>query len=429
MKINCLFHDASTRGGTETSLMHVAEGLRDLGHEVNIAAGYASATPEKSNWAEELKPHINLPFSVRRAAAIEDALSGVDGTILSLDFIQSSRLHQVMMQSREIAPWVVGRHWSVINNKSVYLLKEIKRAPAWCGRYVNFWEEAELIDPSATWTRSILPYRYDDTRLKTRRHFKDREYDFIMACRAESKKGIIAHCAAIEGLVRRGHDGVRARIAGSPAQMPGGPYIHTVRTTLESWGWVVEDDWDGPGKPKMSTNWTARKGDSFIKYTGSYSKPEVWDILNSGIVYANLSLRRAYGSHLEYSTMEAMNAGNHVIASTHYAPWHYNSYTKFPAITPAPDSVLSPKRNGRDCVNNGRPDAYETTYSELVDLYETILTEARSDIDGLDAKAVHAQYHNRHVLQIAHDPRQAAGAYLDALSVHGTKDAMNYEPA
>lgn len=428
-KIICLFHDASTRGGTETSLLHVASGLRELGHEVELAAGYASATPAGNLWAPEIAPLITLPIPVRRVAKIEEALSDADGIVLSLHNITSSRLRQVIMGSENIAPWVVGRHWSVISNPALIQFREMKEAPKWCGRYVSFWEEAELIEPDSPWTRTILPYAYDTSRLTERKPFKYRPYDFVMACRAESKKGIMAHCAAIEGLVQRGHEDVRARIAGSPAQMPGGPYIHTVRQTLEKWGWKVENNWTGEGPPKMWTPWTATKNGSTIDYTGSYSRTELWDILDSGIVYANLSLQRAYGSHLEYSTMEAMNAGNVVLASTDYAPWHYDDTTGIPDIVPVPRATLAPKRGDRDCVNNGNPDSYETTYKDLVDTYETILTDIREDVDGLDAQARDAQSRNQDVLTLAHDPKIAAQAYLDALAVYGTKEAVNYERA
>lgn len=410
----------SSYGGAESALQYAALGLRKLGVEVDVLAMTNQGGAE---WSDQCKTFITrgLDWKRGRVAGQDNvkntvkALGEYDGIVLSDTYFGDKRISEIVCTSDQIAPWTSARHWNS-TAKTVYERHELAKAsPKWSRRYVSFWPSVEEAFPEVSWARGILPYIVQD-RLHGLRPISMRPVDFGYVGRTDPKKGVLTFVSALEGLTRHDPRPFKAVIAGAPTEIPGGPHIYAVGQKLEEWGWVVarEDD-------TMKSKWSAthpRTG-SIIWHTGAYGPAELPRIFGSIKCFLNTTSGKYAPQHLEYVTMEALDAGCMVIAPTDWPDYHYgdaNGVQHRPVVSNVPEESYRIKKGNRIIYNDVRPEAPETTYRPFAEkLAKAMDFFATPDVDAVTA--AQADY-NRQILSWAHDPARAGQAYLDALGLH-----------
>ncbi len=206
-------------------------------------------------------------------------------------------------------------------------------------------------------------------------------------------------------------------IAGTPTELPGGPHIAAVAEKLESWGWAVTRETD-----KMKTNWVAVQPNtgSIVWYTGAYSPDDLPKIFSSIKVYVNTTSSKYAPEHLEYVTMEALDAGCAVIAPDDWPDYHYGATR--PVVTSSPDQSYRVRKGNRIIYNDLSLEAPDTTYRPLGEIFSRALEYYRTAVAS-EARSTRLTYssgvtaYNREVLLRCHSPQRAATAYLRALGL------------
>ena len=408
MKIACLAVTPKWHGGVETAFAATVYGLRELGHEVDvIGCVYRKYKSEedfkaKSGWREQSFNYIDKVVLVRSHEDLEDALADYDGVVISDINFSDRYTPDVLLGSSRIAPWTSGWHTNMVRSEMADFHEQNAISPSWSGYFVSFWESAELTYPYAKWRRTVLPFRTSERDSDAA--FSSRPYDFVMASRIDPRKGIVTYVSGLEGLARRGQS-FNARLAGTPIDFPGGPYSNTIAVMLEQWGWRVHRD-----SEKLRSNWTAvdPRTNSELHYTGNYEPSELNAVFSSGKRFVNATSGVASNSHLEYATLEALDAGCAVLAKTDWDTYHYPDDQ--PIITDLPEKSYRIRKGSRMLYNSCVESAVDNVYNEFTDVLECELMKTVSD----DEHAATVR-HNRRVISESHDPKRAAAAYVAVL--------------
>lgn len=408
VRIACLAVTPKWHGGVETAFAATVDGLRELGHEVDVIGcvyrSYKSEEEfrEKSGWREWAFERIDKIVLVKSHEDLENALADYDGVVISDVYFTDRFTPDVLLGSSRIAPWTSGWHTNMARKEMVEFHEQNASSPAWSGAFASFWASAEKTHEYARWHRTVLPFRAPETSSDAL--FSDRPYDFILAARIDPRKGIVTYVSGLEGLARRGVQ-FNARLAGTPIDFPGGPYSNTIAAMLEKWGWSVHRD-----TPKLKSNWTAvdsRTG-SELHYTGNYEPSERESVLSSAKRFINATSGVASNSHLEYSTLEALVSGCAVLAKTDWDTYHYPD--EQPVITDLPEKSYRIRRGSKLYYNSCTDSAVDKIYDEFTDVLERELANSPSDDDHAATVA-----HNRRVVESAHDPKRAASTYAQII--------------
>lgn len=408
VRIACLAVTPKWHGGVETAFAATVHGLRELGHEVDvIGCVYRSYKSEeefriKSGWREQAFDYVDKIVLVKSHEDLEDVLADYDGVIISDVYFTDKYTADVLLGSSRIAPWTSGWHTNMARKAMVDFHEQNATSPSWSGAFVSFWESAEKTHEYARWHRTVLPFRASGSSSDAA--FSARPYDFILAARIDPRKGIVTYVSGLEGLVRRGVS-FNARLAGTPIDFPGGPYSNTIAVMLEEWGWTVHRETE-----KLKSNWTAvdPRTKSELHYTGNYEPSELDAVLSSGKRFINATSGVASNSHLEYATLEAVDAGCAVLAKNDWDSYHYVGDQ--PLITDLPEKSYRIRRGSKFYYNSCVAEAVEKVYDEFTDLLERELSKSPTDEDHTATVA-----HNRRVIRTAHDPKRAASAYVEII--------------
>lgn len=402
-------------GGPSSALLHTREGLTSLGVDSDIIA----LETTKSSQSTDIDVHVSLP---KNYDEIEAALSKYDGLVLSdTDFRASQVLTDVIAKSEKIAMWTSARHWNSTSKINFERHEIAKNSPKWSGAYVSFWPEAEKIFPDVKWHRGILPYKLSE-QLQDLPRITSREFDFAFLGRTDPKKGLLTYVSALERAARSicTIDGLffRALIAGAPMEAPGGPHIAAVSNQLESWGWRVVRAVEKGETGWMRSTWTAHKDGNEIVYSGAYGPQDLPSILGNVKTYVNTTIAKYGCEHLEFTTMEAMDAGCYVIAPN---DWPESAYPdKKPRVRPVPEESYRITRGKRVIFTDVSEHAVDTTYAPFGDILVNALKFYASEDVSINRSAEIITEHNREVLSTAHDPAITAQAYLNALEIKDT---------
>ncbi|QGF20305.1 glycosyltransferase [Gordonia phage Sixama] len=397
-------------GGVETAFKHTVNGLRDIGHEVDVIGcvyrKYIDAGDFKARagWREQAHEIIDHKYLIRSNEDLEGALAPYDGVVLSDVYFSDRYTPEVLLKSNKIAPWISGWHTNMIRKSMEEWHEQNKQSPRWSHRYVSFWNSAQKVHPEAKWYQSILPYVIDqDLDITDYAPLDRREFDFILTTRVDPRKGIVTYLAGLEGLARRGHTGIRALLCGTPMDFPGGPYSWGMAAMLNTWGWKL---WmDTPDK--MKSKWIAEKNGNEIWFTGNYEPSELNYLLGSAKYFVNTTSGKAANSHFEYSTLEAMNLGCVPLVKADWDAYQYEA-DWLPNVIDLPEKSYRIKRGDRIVYNDTKPDAVEKTYDEFTDVLEKVLSD--------NVAATWDTEWNRKVISKAHDPRRLAHTFTTALS-------------
>lgn len=411
MKIGMVLMTPSAFGGAESALQYASEGFRSLGAETDVLA-IESKTKSKQ-WSSQCAAFITrgLPDNYED---VEKILSDYDGLVLSDTYFEASKtLVEVLTKSDKIAKWVSARHWNS-TSKTVFTRHAITEAsPAWCGAYVSFWPSVEEAFPDVPWHRGVLPYLINDNLAGLTKTY-DREYDFLLAGRTDPKKGVVTFVSALERLSLIDSRPFRARIAGTPTEIPGGPHIATIAKMLENWDWDLYRDIPKGESRWMKSNWVATKGRGVIEHTGAFGPSDLPAILGSAKTFVNTTSGKYAPEHLEYVTMEAMDAGCVVVAPN---DWPDYAYDVRPVVIPVPEDSYRIKKGNRIIYTDVRPEAPDTTYASFGNVLKKSLDFFESDPASVQAKVDAMTHHNRSVLARNHHPSRAAKAYAEALGL------------
>lgn len=414
-RVAALLTTPKFHGGTETALFHTVSGLRELGVDVDVIALALSGTEK---WRDQAKSYVNKVVFPRKDS-VELALSGYDGMILSNVHFDDRYLPEMLANSNKISPWTSGWHGNSVMKSTREFHDQVSTGPKWKRNYVSFWPTAEEGFPELEWYRTILPYRlnpaFDDLL-----PVHEREYDFLFAGRVDPKKGAVAFISALEWISRRTMDEFTARIAGAPNDLPGGPHIHQLRLMLENWGWTVMAE-----NTTMKSTWSAVHPctKSVIDYTGPYEIQELPEILGSGKIFTNLTSGKASNSHLEYATMEAMDAGCIVMAKKDWPDYHYpkvevdgfRQNPSPPQIFDIPEKSYRIVRGSRIIYNDVAASGVEDTYVDLaIEMHRNWLMCSGKDQANQNEEMWRQ---NRDALFAYHNPVNAAKTFLDALEL------------
>jgi glycosyltransferase involved in cell wall biosynthesis len=409
-KIACLLTSPKYFGGAETALMFTVDGLREIGCDVTVIA--SSATNGKG-WTQQSLDVVDRITSPRKES-LEDVLSAenFDGIVLSNVFFPDESMAQVFYESDTIAPWTSGWHNNIVlNNISV---DKIKSAPKWCGSFLAFWPTVKDAIDIDSWVESILPYRSNPALTSINRDKLSPEYDFGFIGRADPKKGVLTFVAAMEWASRHADDqSFTALIAGAPSDVAGGPHIWHISRFMENLDWEITRH-----GPKMKSNWTAvhPKTGSRVDYTGPYNYSDLPRLFSNIKCVVNFTSDRCANSHLEYSALEALEAGCVLSARADWPDYHYPTA---PAIFGTPIAAHRVMSKNRIIYNSFKPENIDTVYAEAGAHFAGLVPKIRAiDVQGSSRdKYLLSVARNRQVVADAHDPKIAAKAYLTSLGL------------
>lgn len=396
-QIACLVTSPTLLGGTETSMQHTLVGMHKIGVDAEALAVRLS---KRSPWTKQSE---DLLTPVDRRELV-DKLSGFDGVILNNVAFFDRYIPEVIsnpdVRIRHLK-LTSGWHRNDITPAAAQAHELVKSSPLWTGKYVRFWPEP-LKDDDVKWVSTTLPYTMQKDDATDSTPLALREYDLGFIGRVDPRKGTVGFVVAVHDIVQRMKKKVRVLLAGAPIELPGGPYIHVIRTMLEQRGWKID-----AADTTMKSTWVAQLNGSEIHYTGGYNQQELWKHLDSTKVFVNMTSLKASRDHLEYTTLEAIDARCAVIASDSVPD---GSYAEKPKIFAAPESTLLIRKGARTVFNDVGPTADET-YRPMVEQMLKVLQEIEGNdsIDWLES--------NREVIRDAHDPSRAASAYIEALNL------------
>lgn len=411
LRIACLVISPENSGGTEAAMKYAVQGLRDLGHDVEVLA----LSRGQGEWSTQCAEYIDRAVSTK-AGALEAELDArnYDGIILSNAYFVAKPVSAPFISSTTIAPWTSGRHW---NWESKAILEHhaiARRSPTWSRKYVSFWASAESEAlAEVEWVRGVLPY-VPQEKLHNLPPISERPIDFGFIGSVGPMKGALAFANGLERITRT--DPSRkftAEYAGNPMDKPGGPHVHEISTLFEKWGWKVERDNETRKTQWQATNPTTG---SVVTYTGAFGSEDAAKVFGRVKCYVNVTSSKIAPAHLEYATMEALDAGCVVLAPDDWDKGPYLSSGE-PSLYPVPRESVRILKGSRFVYNDTDEYAMEDSYARLGDRMAVIHQSFSLRPDSVDQEQVEWSERNREILRIAHDPKIAATAYLRALNL------------
>lgn len=409
-RIACLVVSPRNSGGTEAAMGYTVQGLRELGCHVTVLA---LSRTNGSDWSRQCWEYIDEAVSPKSGAlTAELSRENYDGIVLSNAYFTERAVTEPFIGDTGIAPWTSGRHWNW-ESKAILEHHEIARqSPSWAGTYVSFWNSAEskLLE-GVEWERAVLPY-VPQERFHNLSPVSERPIDFGFIGSIGPMKGALGFVNGLERISRT--DPSRkfiAEYAGNPMDKPGGPHVHEISTLLESWGWVVERESNTRKTPWIAENPTTG---STIHFSGAFDTDSASEVFGRVKCYVNLTSAKIAPAHLEYATMEALDAGCVVLAPDDWDKGPYRDSGE-PVLYPVPRESVNVLKGNRVVYNDTAADAMEETYARLGDRMAVIHRSFEQHPEAVDREQIEGMERNREILRQAHDPKIAAAAFLRAL--------------
>jgi hypothetical protein len=404
MKIAALHMSPRSFGGPETALEYTVYGLRS---QVDVTV-LGLSRKEGSDWSEHARAFVDEVVHPTKDD-FDQRVAEYDALILSDLSSENGKLLNHVLDGKNLPVWTVGRHTTATTKKDLDRHERMMKNPTWSRSYVSFWEQAEnLPDGDFGYERATLPY-VPSEELRGLPPISQRPVDFGFVGSTDVRKGPLAFAAGLEALSRQSSQRFTAVITGRPVEHRGGPHVAAIANRLEEWGWHVTRAGES-GKSK----WTAvRPGtESIIWYTGEYERDDLPRVLGAIKCYVNFTSGKLTPGHLEYATIEAMDAGCMVIAPGDFqSSWHYEN-RPMPVVSPIPSEShvykISSRRSGYLDETIDSPD---TTYKPFGEQ----LCRAKASMQLVDDHMTMLTKHNRKALAQGHHPKRAASAYLKAL--------------
>lgn len=407
-----IYEPESFLGGMLTWAVHLQTGLRDLGHEADLIT-FTRSGRSKAAWSSGmgLKARPSPYDQVGRYSTAAELLSQYDGIIHNdpLSYLQDAAAQRgqghltpnlpdyLSVLRQATCPVTTTVHCGDYNARIFPFRDEFLDLPTLTGTVVTHsqatFNAGRDLWPDWTAIEVPLPYALREPLGSATLRFKDLidppavgitgRYTAVKGHRA------IAAAAAYGYLP----SGVDVELWGS-ADVFAGP-----SATVKTYEQLVAIGWRGtrqPGSASVAVPWTVRDARHRIRYNGGYL--DAWPALHELDVHVNLTTTVASGGAVEYSQLEAMDAGCAQVSPAHRWVEPYRGAV-IPSVKRWPSDLrFSMEKLGTNPVLT----AIGTGVQSLLDRSPS---EVKADRD-----------HNRETIARLHHPATVAQAFINALT-------------
>ena len=391
---------------------HLASGFTELGHEVAVVSSTKSGRARSSWGHQKWGGHWSAyaPSVVVKDDLLAETLAGFDFVVLPEPKVPALDKEAVKTSTKPLyvealvasgTTFSFALHGNDYDSQSAPFFYDLVRAPFFCGTAVTHSTRSTVsVDPDllnfVSFVESPLPYA------------PKREIDFVSSGPRQRVAGTTgrfmfnkgSHVAALAAAYM--HPDTRVDLWGSAATGLGASTTFvTYEGLLEQAEWYQRygDQEEKKDHPKATEHgniirpfpWEMKlKTGQHVRYLGNYTDPIL--VCEGLTVHINLTGYKYSGGLVEYSTLEAMDAGSYCMAPKHVANERFSMATI--DLENPPGGVKTALKN-----------------TELLkSVAETVDTLMESALDGNHEEAVR---YNREVIRDYNDPKKVATLFLE----------------